>query len=146
MNINDLKPNSGSFHHIKRVGRGVGSGHGKNSCRGENGQKSRSGGHISAHFEGGQMPFARRIPKRGFKSLDRGQWQIVNVGNLNRFEDGTQVKKELLKQTGLIQSTDLKLKVLAKGEFTKKLTVQADAFSERAKSIIEERGGKAEVL
>ena len=82
MKINDLKPQDRSFHRSKRVGRGVGSGHGKNAGRGENGQKSRSGTHISAHFEGGQMPFVRRIPKRGFRPLNREEYQIVNLSQL----------------------------------------------------------------
>ncbi len=146
MKINDLKPQDKSFHRRKRVGRGIGSGHGKNSTRGENGQKSRSGSHISAHFEGGQMPFVRRIPKRGFRSLNREQIQIVNISQLNRFEPGTEVTKDLLKQAGLIDNTALKLKVLAKGELEKMLFVKADAFSVKAKTLIEEKGGKAEVL
>ncbi|NLJ38254.1 MAG: 50S ribosomal protein L15 [Candidatus Atribacteria bacterium] len=146
MKINELKPQDGSFHRRKRVGRGIGSGHGKNACRGENGQKSRSGTSISAHFEGGQMPFVRRIPKRGFRSLNREEYQIVNLSQLNRFESGTEITKELLKKAGLIESTSLKLKILAKGELNKAITVHSDAFSKKAKSLIEEKGGKAEVL
>lgn len=146
MKINDLKPQDRSFHRSKRVGRGVGSGHGKNAGRGENGQKSRSGTHISAHFEGGQMPFVRRIPKRGFRPLNREEYQIVNLSQLNRFEPGTEITKELLKEAGLIESTSLKLKILAKGELNKVIIVRSDAFSKKAKSLIEEKGGKAEVL
>ncbi|MBP8933000.1 MAG: 50S ribosomal protein L15 [Candidatus Atribacteria bacterium] len=146
MKINDIQPQNGSFHRSKRVGRGIGSGHGKNSGRGENGQKSRSGTHLSAHFEGGQMPFVRRIPKRGFYSFTREEFQIINLSQLNRFEAGTKVTKDLLKETGLIKNTSLKLKILAKGELNKGLTVQSDAFSKKAKSLIEEKGGKAEVL
>ena len=146
MKINDLKPQDKSFHRSKRVGRGIGSGHGKNACRGENGQKSRSGTHISAYFEGGQMPFVRRIPKRGFRSINREEFQIVNLSQLNRFESGTEVTKDLLKEVGLIGSTSLKLKILAKGELDKVLIVKSDAFSQKAKTLIEEKGGKAEVL
>jgi len=146
MKINELKPQDKSFHSRKRVGRGIGSGHGKNSCRGENGQKSRSGGQISARFEGGQMPFVRRIPKRGFRPLKQEEVQIVNLSQLNRFEPGTEVTKDLLKETGLIDDINKKLKILAKGELEKKLVVKSDAFSQKAKTLIEEKGGKAEVL
>ncbi len=92
------------------------------------------------------MPFVRRIPKRGFRPLNREEYQIVNLSQLNRFEPGTEITKELLKEAGLIESTSLKLKILAKGELNKVITVHSDAFSKKAKSLIEEKGGKAEVL
>ncbi len=146
MQMNELKPNRGSFHPRKRVGRGIGSGHGKTACRGHKGQKARSGGQIHPRFEGGQMPLVRRIPKRGFRRVSPEAWEIVNVQALNVFEDGTQVDKNVLKAAGIIKDEAAKLKVLARGNLTKRLIVQADAFSKGAKLAIEERGGKAEVV
>jgi large subunit ribosomal protein L15 len=146
MQMNELKPNRGSFHPPKRVGRGIGSGHGKTACRGHKGQKARSGGQIHPRFEGGQMPLVRRIPKRGFRRVSPEEWEIINVQALNVFEDGTQVDKKSLKEAGIIKDETVKLKVLAKGNLEKKLVVKADAFSRGAKLAIEEKGGKAEVL
>lgn len=146
MKVNQLKPQNGSFHSRKRIGRGIGSGHGKTSGRGHKGQKSRSGGKIPPYFEGGQMPLVRRIPKRGFRSQNREKWQIINLEALNRFEEGTEVDKELLREVGLIKKLDLPVKVLARGELNKKLTVKAEAFSLSAKAKIEQKGGKAEVV
>jgi len=146
MQMNELKPNRGSFHPPKRVGRGIGSGHGKTACRGHKGQKARSGGQIHPRFEGGQMPLVRRIPKRGFRRVSPEEWEIVNVQALNVFEDGVQVDKKILKEAGIIKDETVKLKVLAKGNLEKKLVVKADAFSRGAKLAIEEKGGKAEVL
>lgn len=145
MQINDLKPARGSFHPPKRVGRGIGSGHGKTACRGHKGQKARSGGQIHPRFEGGQMPLVRRIPKRGFRRVPSEKWEIVNLQAFNIFADGTQVDKKVLKEAGIIKDETAKLKVLAKGVLEKKLIVRADAFSEKAKLMIEEKGGKAEV-
>jgi len=146
MQMNELKPNRGSFHPPKRVGRGIGSGHGKTACRGHKGQKARSGGQIHPRFEGGQMTLVRRIPKRGFRRVSPEEWEIINVQALNVFEDGTQVDKKSLKEAGIIKDETVKLKVLAKGNLEKKLVVKADAFSRGAKLAIEEKGGKAEVL
>ncbi|NSW77239.1 MAG: 50S ribosomal protein L15 [Candidatus Atribacteria bacterium] len=145
MQINDLKPARGSFHPPKRVGRGIGSGHGKTACRGHKGQKARSGGQIHPRFEGGQMPLVRRIPKRGFRRVPSEKWEIVNLQAFNVFADGAQVDKKVLKEAGIIKDETAKLKVLAKGVLEKKLIVRADAFSEKAKLMIEEKGGKAEV-
>ncbi|MEN3185947.1 MAG: 50S ribosomal protein L15 [Atribacterota bacterium] len=145
MQINDLKPARGSFHPSKRVGRGVGSGHGKTSCRGHKGQKARSGGQIHPRFEGGQMPLVRRIPKRGFRRVPSEKWEIVNLQAFNVFADGTQVDKKVLKEAGIVKDETAKLKVLAKGVLERKLVVRADAFSEKARLMIEEKGGKAEV-
>ncbi|HXL02157.1 MAG TPA: 50S ribosomal protein L15 [Candidatus Atribacteria bacterium] len=146
MGVNELKPQDGSFHYRKRVGRGLSSGHGKTSGRGHKGQKSRSGSGIPPYFEGGQMPLVRRVPKRGFRSWDRKEWQIINLEALNRFEEGEEVNKELLQKAGLIKNLNLPVKVLARGELNKKLTVKADAFSLSAKEKIEEKGGRAEVV
>ncbi len=146
MQINDLKPNCGAFRSPKRVGRGMGSGHGKTSCRGHKGQKARSGGQIHPRFEGGQMPLVRRIPKRGFRSMREETWEIVNVQSLNRFDDGSEIDKQVLKDVGIIKDEHAKLKILAKGVLEKRLLVRADAFSQAAKAMIEEKGGKAEVL
>lgn len=145
MQINNLKPARGSFHPPKRVGRGIGSGHGKTACRGHKGQKARSGGQIHPRFEGGQMPLVRRIPKRGFRRVPSEKWEIVNLQAFNVFADGTQVDKKVLKEAGIIKDETARLKVLAKGMLEKKLIVRADAFSEKAKLMIEEKGGKAEV-
>ncbi|HPU08444.1 MAG TPA: 50S ribosomal protein L15 [Candidatus Atribacteria bacterium] len=146
MRVNQLRPQDGSFHSRKRVGRGLSSGHGKTCGRGHKGQKSRSGGQIPPYFEGGQMPLVRRIPKRGFRSLSQEEWQIINLEALNRFEEGEEVDKELLQKAGLIKKLDLPVKVLARGELNKKLTVKVEAFSLSAKAKIEEQGGRAEVL
>lgn len=146
MKVNELRPAKGSFHRRKRVGRGIGSGHGKTCGRGMKGQKARSGGQIHPRFEGGQMPLVRRVPKRGFRNPCAEEWEIVNVGVLNRFEDGTEVTPELLRELGIVEGTQSKVKVLAKGSLERRLVVKAHAFSARAKAMIEERGGKVEVL
>jgi len=146
MKMNELKPNNRAFVSRKRVGRGTGSGHGKTACRGHKGQKSRSGGKVNPYFEGGQMPFVRRVPKRGFKNFTTQKWHILNLKDLNRFEDETEVTRELLVRAGIIDTTPFKIKVLAQGELKRKLTVEANAFSEKAKTAIEQQGGKAEVV
>ncbi|MGQ9473293.1 MAG: 50S ribosomal protein L15, partial [Candidatus Caldatribacteriaceae bacterium] len=114
MQVNELRPNKGSFHPSKRVGRGIGSGHGKTACRGHKGQKARSGGKIHPRFEGGQMPLVRRIPKRGFRRAFQNDWEIVNLQALNIFEDGTLIDKKILKEAGLIHDVTAKVKILAK--------------------------------
>lgn len=145
MELNQLKPKVGSFHSAKRVGRGIGSGHGKTAGRGMNGQKSRSGGNIHPRFEGGQMPLVRRIPKRGFRSLLGKEWDLVNLENLNRFEDDSTVDSSKLKEVGLVRRSAKKVKVLAQGDLKRRLTVRAHAFSRKAKEAIEGKGGRCEV-
>lgn len=131
----------------KRVGRGPGSGMGKTSTRGENGQKSRSGVSIKPWFQGGQSPIYRRIPKRGFNNANfTVRYAIINLDDLNRFNDGDVVTLELLKEMGIIKKELSGLKVLAKGELTKKLTVKANRFSSTAVTKIENIGGTAEVI
>lgn len=131
----------------KRVGRGPGSGMGKTSTRGENGQLSRSGGSVSAWFQGGQSPLYRRIPKRGFNNARfTTKYQVINLNDLNRFNDGDVVTPELLKEQGIIKKPMAGIKVLAYGELTKKITIKAHRFSSTAVTKIESAGGKAEVI
>ena len=130
----------------KRVGRGPGSGLGKTSGRGQKGQNARSGGGVRPGFEGGQTPLARRLPKRGFTNINRKEYAVVNVEDLNRFEDGTTVTPALLKETGLVRTELNGVKILGNGELTKKLNVTAAKFSKSAVEAIEKAGGKAEVL
>ena len=130
----------------KRVGRGPGSGLGKTSGRGQKGQNARSGGGVRPGFEGGQTPLARRLPKRGFTNINRKEYAVVNVEDLNRFEDGTVVTPALLKEVGLVRKELNGVKILANGELTKKLNVTAAKFSKSAVEAIEKAGGKAEVL
>lgn len=147
MKLNELKKQVGATHKRKIVGRGPGSGMGKTSTRGEKGQKARSGASIPVYFEGGQNPLYKRVPKRGFNNKRFTiRYNIVNVGSLNRFEDGTVVTKELLKANGLIKKELKGLKILGSGELTKKLTVKANVFTNTAINKIEELGGKAEVI
>ncbi|RJP24516.1 MAG: 50S ribosomal protein L15 [Candidatus Omnitrophota bacterium] len=126
----------------KRVGRGPGSGHGKTSSRGHKGQGARSGFKRRAWFEGGQMPLQRRIPKRGFKSLNKKTYQLVNLLSLQRFDDGDTVDPEKLKTVGLIKHAGRPVKILGSGELTKRLSVQADAFSNSAREKIAQLGGE----
>lgn len=130
----------------KRVGRGPGSGLGKTSGRGQKGQNARSGGGVRPGFEGGQTTLARRLPKRGFTNFNRVEYAVVNVKDLNRFEDGTDVTPALLKEVGLVRKELNGVKILGEGELTKKLNVTAAKFSKSAKEAIEKAGGKAEVL
>ena len=131
----------------KRVGRGPGSGMGKTSTRGENGQKSRSGASISAWFEGGQSPLYRRIPKRGFNNTRfRTEFATINLSDLNRFNDGDVVTPEVLKEKGIVKKQLCGIKVLANGTLEKKLTVRAQRFSSAAVTKIENAGGTAEVI
>ena len=146
MNLHDLRPVEGSTSAPKRVGRGTGSGLGKTSAKGHKGQKARSGSKKNG-FEGGQMPLARRLPKRGFTNIFAMEYTVVNVGELEKLENGTTVTAELLKKQGIISKIEKDgLKVLGRGELTKKLTVKASAFSASAKEKIEAAGGKAEVV
>lgn len=129
----------------KRVGRGPGSGLGKTSGRGQKGQKARSGGGVRPGFEGGQTTLARRLPKRGFTNFNRKEYAIINLSDLNRFEEGTHVTPELLKDMGLLKKQLAGVKVLGHGELEKKLHVTAAKFSASAKEAIEKAGGTAEV-
>ncbi|MCI6349811.1 MAG: 50S ribosomal protein L15 [Tenericutes bacterium] len=147
MKLNELKTNPGSTHRRKIVGRGPGSGLGKTSGRGEKGQKARSGASIKPWFEGGQNPLYKRIPRRGFNNARfTTRYAVINVSDLNRFEDGTVVTPELLKETGLIKKTLSGIKILGSGDLTKKLTIKANVFTTTAISKIESNGGKAEVI
>ena len=141
-------PKSKETKAIKRVGRGPGSGMGKTSTRGENGQKSRSGASISAWFQGGQTPLYRRIPKRGFNNKNfRVEYATINLNDLNKFfKDGETVTPEILKERGMIKKSLAGIKVLANGNLEKKLTIKAQRFSSKAVTKIEEAGGKAEVI
>ena len=142
MQLHDLKPRPGARHRVKRLGCGESSGHGKTSGKGHKGQKARSGGSIRPGFEGGQMPLIRRLPKRGFNNASfKVNYAIVNLGELNSFESGSRVDEEALRKHGLIRGRFAGLKVLARGELTKSLTVEADKFSEAARQRIEQAGG-----
>ena len=145
MKLHELAPAPGANSESYRRGRGHGSGNGKTAGKGHKGQKARSGGSIRPGFEGGQMPLQRQIPKRGFKNIFATQYAIVNVGDLEIFENGTVVNGEALVAAGLLKKTLDGVKVLGNGELTKQLTVEVAAFSESAKQKIEEVGGKAEV-
>jgi len=146
MKLHELSPVAGSTHVGKRKGRGVGTGNGKTGGRGHKGQKARSGGKVRVGFEGGQMPLARRIPKRGFNNVFAKPLTAVNVAVLNAFEDGAVVDGAALVEAKVIPACPYGLKVLGNGELTKKITVKAAAFSESAKEKIEQAGGKAEVV
>ena len=146
MKLNELSPVAGSTHVAKRKGRGVGTGNGKTGGRGHKGQHARSGGKTRVGFEGGQMPLARRVPKRGFNNIFAQPLTAINLTVLNRFEDGAVVDAAALIEAGVISNCPYGLKVLANGNLTKKITVKAAAFSESAKEKIEQAGGKAEVV
>ena len=146
MELNNLKPALGSTKDRKRIGRGPGSGHGKTATKGHKGQKARSGGSIKAGFEGGQMPMQRRLPKRGFTPLQRKEYAIVNLGQLEVFDAGTSIDLELLVKSGLVSKVLDGIKVLAKGELTKSLTVKAHKFSNAAKDKITAAGGTIEEI
>lgn len=146
MRLHDLRPAEGSRKKDKRVGRGIGSGHGKTATRGHKGQKARTGGGVRPGFEGGQMPLYRRIPKRGFTNIFKKEFVVVNVKALNDFEDNTRVTPELLIEKGIIKTIRDGVKILGDGELTKKLEVVAHAFSKSAIEKIEAAGGKAEVI
>ena len=146
MKLHDLKPAEGSVTVSLRKGRGHGSGLGKTAGRGQKGQKSRSGSGTRPGFEGGQMPLARRIPKRGFTNVYATVYSIVNLRDLEAFEEGTVVTPELLKKTGLVRKDNDGIKILGNGNLTKKLTVQAHKFSKTAQEKIEALGGKTEVI
>ena len=147
MKLNSLYPNEGATKTRKRVGRGVGSGTGKTSGKGEKGQNARSGGGVRPGFEGGQLPLFRRLPKRGFSNAKfKTRYAVINLGQLNVFEDGTVVTPALLKDTGIIKNQLDGIKVLGTGKLEKKLTIQASKFSVSAEEKIKEAGSKAEVI
>jgi large subunit ribosomal protein L15 len=144
--LNNLKPAKGSKHRKKIVGRGVGSGHGRTSTRGSKGQKARSGdGSKKIGFEGGQMPFFRRIPKRCFNNPFRKEYEVVNVESLNKFDSGLEVTPQVLKEAGLIGKANL-VKILGVGDLKKALTVKVAAFSKSAVEKINAAGGKTEIV
>jgi large subunit ribosomal protein L15 len=146
MDLNSLSPAEGSTKNRKRIGRGVGSGHGKTSTKGHKGQKARSGGSIKAGFEGGQMPMQRRLPKRGFTPLTRKIYSIINIEQLECFENGTSLSLEDFVKHGLVKNLSDGVKILSNGELTKSLTVKAHKFSSAAKDRIIAAGGSVEVL
>ena len=147
MKLHELEKNIGATHAKKRIGRGPGSGLGKTSGRGQKGQKARSGASINPVFEGGQLPLYRRIPKRGFKNAKfRTRYATINLDALNIFEDGALVTPAVLKEKGIIKNQLDGIKVLGSGELTKKLTIQANKFSESALEKINSSGSKAEVI
>ena len=146
MKLSELSPAIGSSRPAYRKGRGGGSGNGKTAGRGHKGQKARSGGRVRAGFEGGQMPLARRVPKRGFNNIFAKPLEAINVAALERFDNGAEVDAAALLAAGIISKCEYGVKVLGNGEITKKLTVKAAAFSESAKQKIEAAGGKAEVV
>jgi len=144
MFLSEASPSKGSTKNPKRVGRGPGSGHGKTACRGEKGQRSRSGHSLMAGFEGGQMPLKRRVPKRGFKNPFRVEYQVVNLETLARFDAGTALDPKALRRAGVIASADQPVKVLGRGKLDRALDITADAFSASAREAIEKAGGKAQ--
>src|SRR5665213_346464 len=147
MRLHDLKPRPGAKHRAKRLGQGESSGHGKTSGRGGKGQTARSGSSIRIGFEGGQMPLIRRIPKRGFNNARFTViYSPVNVGDLNKFDDGAKVDETALRAVGLANGKSAGIKILGNGELEKKLTVSVSAFSASAKAKIESKGGTIEVV
>ena len=146
MNLSELKPAQGSVKENYRKGRGHASGNGKQAGKGHKGQKARSGGGVRPGFEGGQMPLARRLPKRGFHNFFAKNYTEIHLSDLERFENGTEVTAELLKETGVISKINDGIVVLNRGDLTKKLTVKAARFSKAAAEKITALGGKTEVI
>ncbi|MCX5736074.1 MAG: 50S ribosomal protein L15 [candidate division NC10 bacterium] len=146
MKLHELKPPVGSRHRRKIVGRGPGSGHGMTSGRGEKGQKARSGGGTRPGFEGGQLPLHRRVPKRGFVSLFRKEYEIINVKDLERFAPGTAVTPASLAEAGMLRVASAAVKILGEGSLSKTLTVSAHRFSKTAEEKIRAAGGTVEVI
>jgi large subunit ribosomal protein L15 len=144
--IEDLRPSDGSKKKKKRVGHGVGSGHGKTSCKGHKGQKARSGGTKGPGFEGGQTPLQRRLPKRGFKNIFKIEFAIVNLKDINKIEGVDVITPEILIEKGIVKNIKDGVKILGGGELQKPLTIKADAFSASASAKITAAGGKVEVL
>jgi len=146
MELSNLKPKKGARHAKKRLGRGPGSGHGKTAGRGEKGQKSRSGYSGKRGFEGGQMPLHRRIPKRGFTNIFKKEYAVINLADLERFDNGATVDEAALRAAGLVKGQNDGVKVLGNGKLSKKLTVSATRFSETARKSIEAAGGTVQEI
>lgn len=146
MKIHELSPADGSRKTRKRVGRGPGSGHGKTSCRGHKGQKSRSGGGPRPGFEGGQMPLQRRLPKRGFTNIFKKRYNIINIKDLNRFEPNASLDAEALKEAGLVKKMGDGIKLLGNGEITFPVFMKVHKVSDSAKEKIEALGGTVELI
>ena len=146
MKLHELSPAEGSKKEVKRIGRGHGSGQGKTAGKGHKGQKARAGKGMRVGFEGGQMPLQRRIPKRGFNNIFAKKVVAINVGTLNKFEDGAVVDIAALTEKGIVKNSFDSVKILSNGTITKKLTVKANAFSQGAVAKIEAAGGKTEVI
>lgn len=146
MELNNLRPSIGSTKNRKRIGRGTGSGHGKTATKGHKGQKARSGGSIKAGFEGGQMPLQRRLPKRGFTPLDKVVFSLVNISQLDVYEDGSVIDSASLISKGLIKSDRFAIKILGNGDISKSVKVIANKFSQSAKDKIIASGGSIEEI
>ncbi len=147
MKLHNLAPAPGANSKTKRVGRGMASGHGKTSCRGHNGQNSRSGGGVRPGFEGGQMPLTRRLPKRGFNNYFKKVYSIINICDLEKFDNGTVCDIDSLHASGVVGKVEpYGLKVLGNGTLTKKITVKAKKFTKSAEEAITKAGGKAELI
>lgn len=146
MRLHDLRPAEGSRRNRKRVGRGIGSGMGKTSARGQKGQKSRTGGNPRPGFEGGQMPLTRRLPKVGFTNIFKKEYEVINISALDRFDNGCVITPEVLEKAGMVNNKKDGIKILGNGDITKKFTVKANKFSKTAVEKIESAGGKAEVI
>ena len=146
MKLNELSPAQGSAKAAWRKGRGPGSGNGKTAGKGHKGQNARSGGGVAIGFEGGQTPFFKSMPKRGFTNFNRVEYAVVNLGDLNRFEEGTTVTPELLKECGLVKKQLDGIKVLGNGALEKKINVTCNKISASAKAAIEKAGGTVEVI
>ncbi|QFG46486.1 50S ribosomal protein L15 [Lapidilactobacillus dextrinicus] len=146
MNLHELKASEGSRRNRKRVGRGTSSGQGKTAGKGTKGQLARQGGKTRLGFEGGQMPLFRRMPKRGFKNINRKEFAIINLNDLNRFEDGAEVTTEALINAGIIKKQLDGVKLLANGELTTKVNVKVAKYSAAAKEAVEAAGGSVEVI
>lgn len=144
--IHELSPIEGSRQKRKRVARGLGSGHGKTSCRGHKGQNSRSGGGVRLGFEGGQMPLQRRVPKRGFTNIFKKRFEIINVMDLNRFEPNSDLDTEVLKQAGLIKGRGNGVKLLGNGSMSHPVSIKVHKLSKSAREKIEASGGKVDII
>ena len=146
MKIHNLSPAEGSRKKRKRVGRGPGSGHGKTSCRGHKGQKSRSGGSIRPGFEGGQMPLQRRLPKRGFTNIFKKQYALINIKSLDRFETDATLDIGVLKDAGLVKGSYDRVKLLGDGEISRPMLIKVHKASKSALEKVEAAGGKVEII
>ena len=146
MKVHDIAPSEGARKKRKRVGRGPGSGHGKTSCRGHKGQKSRSGGSIPPGFEGGQMPLQRRLPKRGFTNIFKKHYALINVRDLEGFAPNADLDREALREAGLVKKVKDKVKLLGDGEISHPVTIKVHKVSKTAKEKIERAGGKVEII